>query len=218
MRVKLKTKNKGIKVETYPCRKCEEPIKPGEQYYEWKHRNSPFSRQHQSHGAPKQSELCSGKMSGVYAATEELSDVIDAASRDNNPSSLADALMACAEAVREVAQEYEDNRGNMPEGLQDGNVGTDMQEKADALNDFADSLESAASDSEVTDWEMDTESPEPGEDHTEGCSINDEGDNPECDCGYAELEEAKDAWEQDRDDKIQAAIDCAQNALDELSI
>jgi hypothetical protein len=89
--------------------------------------------------------------------------------------------------VRAVAQEYEDNRGNMPDGLQDGNVGTDMQEKADALNKFADSLENAASDSEVTDWEMDTESPEPGEDR-------------------------------DRDDKIQEAIDCAQNALDELSI
>jgi hypothetical protein len=39
MRVKLKTKNKGIKVEAYDCRKCDQPIKPGERYYEWKHRN-----------------------------------------------------------------------------------------------------------------------------------------------------------------------------------
>ncbi len=153
MRVALKTKNKGIKHETYPCRKCSEPIKAGEKYYEWKHRYSAPSRQHQTHGHPRQSELCTGKMSGVYAAVENVAAVIDT----GDPSGLVDALTEAAEQVREVAQEYEDNRSNMPEGLQEGPTGTDTQEKADALNEFADSLENAANDDEICNWEADDE-------------------------------------------------------------
>ena len=149
MRVALKTKNKGIKVETYSCRKCSEPIKAGEKYYQWQHKHQPPSRQHQSHGAPRQSELCTGKMSGVYAAIESVEDAINS----GDPSGLADALNSAAESVREVAQEYEDNRSNMPDALQDGPTGTDMQEKSEALNTFADALESAASDSDISDWD-----------------------------------------------------------------
>ncbi len=99
----------------------------------------------------RQSELCTGKMSGVYAAVENVAAVIDT----GDPSGLVDALTEAAEQVREVAQEYEDNRSNMPEGLQEGPTGTDMQEKADALNEFADSLENAANDDEICNWEAD---------------------------------------------------------------
>lgn len=223
MRVALKTKNKGIKCETYPCRKCQEPIKAGEKYYEWKHRYAPPSRQHQTHGSPRQSELCTGKMSGVYAAQENVGDVIDAARQSSDCSGLADALTEAAESVREVAQEYEDNRSNMPEGLQEGPTGSDMQEKAEALNEFADSLESAASDSEITDWEADDE-PSTMLDHTDDCAINKEveeegaSDNEKCDCGFEDAESAYDEWETERDSKIEAACDAAQNAIDELSI
>jgi hypothetical protein len=142
------------------------------------------------------------------------------------PLSLAEALTACAESVREVAQDYEDSRSNMPESLQDGNVGSEMQEKTDALNTFADALDDAASDSEITDWDMDAESPNPAKTTTTNCAVNNEDDAPdkkadedaECDCGYDKLQKAKDEWEQEREDKVQAAIDRAQTALDELSI
>ena len=212
MRVKLKTKNKGIKQETYPCRKCPEPIKAGEKYYEWKHRHSAPSRQHQTHGAPKQSELCTGKMSGVYAANESLEEAI--ASGDTG--SLADALTSCAESVREVAQEYEDNRSNMPEGLQDGPVGSEMEEKANSLNEYADELENAAGECEV---DVDDE-PEVMDDHVDNCAVElKEGDeNAECTCGYAEKESAHDEWEQAKEDAEQAVIDRAQEALDSFSL
>lgn len=213
MRVKLKTKNKGVRVETYPCRKCQDPIKAGDKYFEWKHRHAPFSRQHATHGAPKQSELCSGKMSGVYAANEALEEVIST----GNPDELASALESAAESVREVANEYEENRNNMPESLQNGNGGSDMEEKANALNEYADALEEAASDDAITNWDMDEESPEPGEDHTDACASNLQGDR-DCDCGFDELEAKKAEWEQESEDKIAAAIDRAQEALDSFSL
>lgn len=221
MRVKLKTKNKGIKQETYPCRKCSEPIKAGEKYYEWKHRHADPSRQHSTHGAPKQSELCTGKMSGVYAANEALEEAI--ASGDHG--GLADALTSCAESVREVAQEYEDNRSNMPESLQDGTVGSEMEEKANSLNEYADELENAAGDASVTDWEYDEDEPEVMDDHTDECAVTKkcaepggEATDEECDCGYTDSEAKHDEWEQSKEEHEQEAIDRAREALDSFPL
>lgn len=220
MRVGLKTKNKGVKHATYPCRKCKEPIVAGEKYYEWKHRYAPPNRQHATHGEPRQSELCTSKMSDVYAAIEAVEDVIETGRRGDDASGLEDALNQAAEEVRNVAQEYEDGLGNMPDSLQQSSKGEEIQEKIDALNEFADSLENAAGD--VQDWDMSTESPEPGEDHTEECASQlregeDETDRG-CDCGFEEIEEAKEQWENERDEKLASAFSAAEDALQELSI
>lgn len=220
MRVALKTKNKGVKVAQYPCRKCKEPIVAGEKYYEWKHRYAPPSRQHQTHGAPRQSELCTSKMSAVYAAIESVEDVIASGRVADDASGLEDALNSAAEEVRNVAQEYEDGKSNMPDSLQQSSKGDEIQEKIDALNEFADSLENAAS--ETTDWDMDTESPEPGEDHTDECASqlreDEEETDRDCDCKFDELEQAKEEWETERDEKLESAFSAAEEALQELSI
>lgn len=217
MRVALKTKNKGVKRATYPCRKCAEPIVAGQQYYEWKHRHAEPSRQHHSHGAPRQSELCTGKMSGVYAAIEGVEDVIAAGRTADDPSGLADALTNAAEEVRQVKEEYEEGLSNMPDSLQSSSTGEQIQEKIDALEEFADALDNAATDSEIVDWDMDTERPEPGAEHDSDCAA--EQDEPgDCDCGYDELEAQRDEWETEQVEKIEAAFEHAENVLGELSI
>lgn len=218
MKVSLRTKR--IKATMFKCRKCDRPIKAGDAYYEWKHNHAPVSRQHQEHGAPRRSELCTGKMSGVYAATEALEDVIFVGRADNDPSGLEEALNECASAVREVAEEYESNISNMPDSLQISPTAVDMQEKADALNSFADSLESAAGD---IDLELDSE-PEEMEDHTDECAINavieehGEADCDNCNCGYEKALAICEDWGRERDDKYDEAFDTADNALGELSI
>lgn len=226
MRVALKTKNKGVKVATYPCRKCDQPIKAGEQYYEWKHRHAPPSRQHQTHGGPRQSELCTGKMSGVYAAIAAAEDAMGEAHKTNDASGLTEILNTCAQEVEQVKDEYQQGLDNMPESLQSSSSGDAIQEKIDGLEQFQDALESAAS--ECEDWDMDTESPEPGADHTDECASNEEvepeegkeatGEYQPCDCGFDDLETKKDEWESEQENKISEAFDTAENALQELSI
>lgn len=224
MRVALRTKR--IKATVFECRKCDQPIKPGDKYYEWKHNHAPVSRQHQEHGAPKQSELCTGKMSGVYAAIEGAEADIAAARKTDDPSGLADILTSCAESVNEVKDEYEQSKSNMPDSLQEGPTGELIQEKVDGLEQFADALESAASSDEIENWDMDEESPEPGEDHSDDCATKQEDDEadkkadeePACTCGYDELESQKEEWETERDNKIEAAFDAAEQALGELSV
>lgn len=142
MWVHLRTKR--IKATKFSCNRCDKPIIAGQAYYEWKHNHAPVSRRHQEHGAPKQSELCTGKMSGVYAATEALEEAITSARNSNDASGLEDALNECASSVREVGEEYSSNIDNMPESLQNGSTAEDMREKADALEAFADALENAA--------------------------------------------------------------------------
>lgn len=223
MRVQLKTKNKGVKHATYPCRKCDKPIAAGQKYYQWQHRNAPPSRQHAEHGAPRQSELCTGKMSGVYAATEGVEDAVKVARDNNDPTGLADALRTAAEEVENVRQEYEDGLGNMPDQLQYSSSGEQIQEKIDALESFKDELESAADEVEtgINEWEeLRDNEPEQKEEHAESCPVA-ELQEGECDaeeCGKDAAEEEHEQWEQEIGDKFSEICDRVDSALGELSI
>lgn len=219
MRVRRKTKNKGVKYATYPCRKCSEPIKAGDEYYEWQHRHAPPSRQHASHGAPRQSELCTGKMSAVYAAVESIEDAVGNARRMNDISGLADALNNASSEVSQVKEEYEESLGNMPEQLQTSGTGEEIQNKIDELETFISELDDAATDCESFDGELtDMDADEPRTDHTDECPVtkveNGEAEEGDCDCGADE----HDTWESEREEKISEACDRAEQAAESLSI
>lgn len=115
----------------------EHGIKVGDSYYWWKFRHGGkcFSKT-----PPRPSQLTQSKASNALAAAEEAEDII----RDSaDAEDMRAALTTAAEAIREVAQEYRDSRDNMPESLQDGPTGQDCEEKADALETWADDIESA---------------------------------------------------------------------------
>ena len=213
MRVQLLTKR--LKATTFTCNRCDKPIVVGENYYQWKHNHAP-ARRHAEHGRPRQSELCTGKMSGVYAAVEGLEDDIEAGRKGNDISGLEYALNEAASAVREVAEEYESNIDNMPESLQSSPTAEDAREKSEALNEFADALESAAGD---IDSDIDEEPEEP-EDHEADCELQKivdaggEAPSDACTCGYEEKVEAHENWEQ----AIEEAFSTAEDAAGELSI
>jgi hypothetical protein len=187
-RVNSKTKNKAG--QPYSCVRCSDTIKAGEKYYEWSFRYGGTRRQHQSHGMPKPSQLTQSKMSSAYAAIEAAEDAIAGAA---SVEDLASALNDCASEIENVSQEYQDGLDSLPDGLRDaGGPGGETQEKIDALNEFAESLQSTASD---------LESEEPP---TEVEEVP-EGETP------LTLEETQDEW---LDEKKSQASD----ALGELSI
>lgn len=235
MRVYTKTKNNGGKKPSYQCSKCEKPIIPGQKYFEYKHRYAAPNRRHVEHGAPKQSEMCTGKMSGVYAAIEGAEDTLAAARGANSPEGLAEALRTCAEEVDQVKDEYTESKDNMPQQLQDSSSGEAIQEKIDGLEQFVDALNTAADEVEgfITEWE-EMEEPDTQVDHSTDCaslrtveaeagSADDNGGEgesteEECDCGYEDAEAKYDEWEREHDEKAEEAFDAAENALQDLPV
>lgn len=219
MRVHLRTKSTAEKFKdhTFPCRKCAEPIKAGQKFFTWKHNHAPASYQHQEHGGPKTSELCTGKMSGVYAAIEDANIAVQEARNMNDASGLKQVLEDCSSAVEDVRSEYESSLENMPESLQGGPTGEGIQEKIDGLQSFIDELESAD-----CEYEEEPEPAEPDGTHTDECPItlveNGEAESGECNCGEQDKEDEHSEWETNHESGLEETFTNAENALESLSI
>lgn len=229
MRVHTITKSTQAKFKdhTFPCTKCSEPIRAGQKFYMYQPNHQQPRRSHAEHGSIKQSELCQGKMSGVYAAVEGLEEAIAQARNSNDASGLADALRDCAQEVEQVKDEYQEGYDNLPQQFQDSGSGAETQEKIEALEQFCESLESAASECEDVDSE---DEPDVPADHSEDCPVYKmENGEPEeeggavateatCDCGKDDKESEHDQWETDREEAIESACATAENVAGELSI
>ena len=130
--------------KTAACGKCGKEIVKGERYVsvQYGFRGSLLVRCTASACEFKRSEYTASKLAGVYAASEQAHDAIDAlTSRDVEVlvEDLESILNECAEAWREVAAEYQDAADNMQGGL-----GEQMQERVDAVESAADTLESTS--------------------------------------------------------------------------
>jgi chromosome segregation ATPase len=158
-RVAVKTKNKAGK--PYGCDRCADEIVAGQRYYEWSFRYGGTHRQHESHGHPKPSQLTQSKMSGAYAAIEEVEQAI---SKAENASDIAAALNDAAQEISGVKDEYQESLDAMPDSLRDSQAET--QEKIDALEEFENTLTDAAS-------EIESEEPDEDEDETPEQNIED---------------------------------------------
>lgn len=117
------------------CR-CGHTVEPGEPYKWAEPRFGPIKVWCKDH-SPKRSELTSSKLGVVYDAQDEF-DVSETKSAEE----ISDALNAIAETARGVGEEYQESIDAMPEGLQEGHVAEEMTEKIEALESYADSLES----------------------------------------------------------------------------
>ena len=117
------------------ARKDNPVAKKGESYWWWKPmiggRGGPkrFSKER-----PKPSQLTNSEfLSAVYGAQESLDEAKD-----------ADAFRTVAEEVRELGEETQGKYDNMPEGLQQGDTGQMLEERASQCSEWADQIESAA--------------------------------------------------------------------------
>jgi hypothetical protein len=123
------------------CGRCQAPIVPGENYFYFSVGfRGPKSIRCKDH-RPKQSELCGSKLSGVYAAIEDVEEVLKTAT---TPDEIADALESAASDVESVRDEYQESWDNIGDNFQNGQPGEEIQEKIDACEEFATALNDAA--------------------------------------------------------------------------
>lgn len=126
-------------------------IKKGDMYYYW----SPGFRgtKQMSKTPPRPSQLTTSKMSGAYAAGEALQDAINDATCIED---ITGAMETAIDEIRSVAEEYEEaSQAETGNGNRVPNA-DEMEEKAQSLNDWADSIESDKDEVEsldVTDYE-----------------------------------------------------------------
>ena len=162
------------KVEKRVARKDypESGIAKGDTYYFTKMKTGPRSSRTMRSKTPfKASQLTSSAFKSAYLAAQEAWDDGD---KD------ADAMRSAAEAIREAGQEAQNAFDNMPEGLQQGDTGQMLEERANYCESAADSLEGLAD-------ELDgLEEPEEPEGYDEDIAPEDKSDE------WIEYEESRD--------------------------
>lgn len=121
-------------------------IKKGSSYYWWKFRHG---GKHFSLTAPRASQLT---QSSFYATLYGIQEVIECLTKDDD---LPMAIEQAAEDLRELAEECEGNRSNMPESLQESETGQMLEERAEFCNAAADELD--AIDTDFDENELDAE-------------------------------------------------------------
>lgn len=137
------------------CSKCNEPILKGGPYVWIKPRHGTKRVRHAgSQCAFRDSELTSSdKLARVYderdSAREQVNDW-----DGTDVSDLLSILLNLSEAVREVAEEYEESASNIEQAFPNGTPTSDeCREKSEELFSWADELESASFDEHDEDAE-----------------------------------------------------------------
>jgi hypothetical protein len=109
-------------------------IKKGDKYYWWKFR---YGGKHMSTTPPKASQLTqSSFLSQLYEIQERL-QCLEA----TDAESLKSEVEEIAGELRSLSEECENNRSNMPDGLQEGEVGQMLESRTEACSSAADELE-----------------------------------------------------------------------------
>lgn len=124
----------------------------GEPYYWWKFR---YGGKHYSTTPPRASQLTqSDKLSRAYAASEALEDLAESINDETDYDDLQMSLEEISSEVGDVASEYRESRENMPESLQDSDIGQQCEENADALESWQQEIDDAISsvDADDVDW------------------------------------------------------------------
>jgi hypothetical protein len=181
------------------CVRCHKKIVVG-QGYRWVAnrigRSSITKRIHVECGSFKRSEITtSEKLGMVYDAQDNAHNEVTAWPNDGNIDDLEAILQQARDTAEEVQGMYEESLSNMPEGLQQGDTGQQIQEKIDMLDSWISELESVSLE---------------GFDEEE-FEITDASDE-------ADLERQKQALAEDREQWAEQQRDEARGALDSLEM
>lgn len=161
-------------------------ISKGEMYYVWAIKTQRGGITLRSKTPPRQSQLTlSEYKSAAWELVERLED-FQKPSDIRDLVSFRDELVSDAENLRDEQQEKLDN---MPEGLQQGDTGSMIQERIEALDSFVEELNGIDFDEDVPD--MDEEYP-----------------------GGGSEDPTQEEWEEERQEKYEQRL---QELFDELS-
>ena len=111
-------------------------VKVGEPYYWWQFR---FGPKHISKGKPKASQLTQSSFySTLYSIQESMEGRLSGLNTEDMVSLELDSI---ASEIRELQEECQDSLENMPESLQSSPTGELLQERIDALEEWAEEIE-----------------------------------------------------------------------------
>jgi hypothetical protein len=109
-------------------------IKKGESYYWWKFR---FGGKIMSKTQPKASQLTQSEfLSQLYDIQDRLAEI-----SGDDITMLQGDVESISEELNQMAEECREKHDNMPEGLQEGEVGQMLEERADACENAASELD-----------------------------------------------------------------------------
>jgi hypothetical protein len=174
-------------------------IVKGQKHFHWVLKTGPTSsREFRQTTPPRPSQLTTSEYIGTMGDIEH--DLHEMTLDEGLP----DALTELADQVRTLGEEQREKYDNMPDGLQQGDTGTMLEERADACEAWADEIETAASDLETKideinakDWHELTE--------FEDIDLEDGGEEPSED----EIESARMG---ERSDAYQEALDSVSSS------
>lgn len=203
MPVQLKTVNRSRQDQGI-CSHCRDPLPAGTpyRYYKPGFRSKTKIRVcMKSECTPRRSQLDQSKLSDAFAAIETAEDAIANA---ETVEAVQNAIDECASAIRDVSGEYEDTISNTPM-LED-----QLREKIDALDSFADELESLSLDEEP-------EKPEPPrepnrQDFASNAAFDESHSRWHSD--YTDFEGELEDWKHECEEALETA---KQEAIDVLS-
>jgi len=163
-------------------------IKKGDSYYHWKFR---YGGLHRSKTPPKASQLTQSEfLSRLYDVQDRIGDLSPDSAED-----LETEVESIKEELQEMADECQEKRDNMPEGLQDGDVGQLLENRAEAL-------ESAIGDFDGIDFSIDEDSIR--EDATEDAKNEFEGEKT----SKQELDDRiEELFQEKKEERLQEIID-----------
>ena len=177
-------------------------IEVGDMYYTWRIRSTYGGTTYRSKERPKPSQLTNSPFKSGYLSAVEI--------WEDSSKSPEDAR-GLAEALREVGQEAQESFDNMPEGLQQGDTGQLLEErayecesKADEIDGYADELEAAVDEEKAA-----TERLSEAEGRVRDAE-NDEAEDDaqiECDDAQGEIDSARESADAARDEIDQLAED-----------
>lgn len=203
-------------------------VKKGESYYWWKFmsggRGGP---KRYSKTPPRPSQLTQSEfLGGILGHQETIEDLVSGAGDDF--SELADEVRSVVEEVQELGEEQTEKRDNMPENLQDGEVGELLAQRAEQSEEIANELESAADDVDAAVGEIEelqASLDELDNNSTAPDDLSDFDEEGDKDLEKDDLaEELKQRWNDDRESKmeeieneIESKRDEARSAVENIS-
>jgi hypothetical protein len=125
------------------CSRCRDDIKAGDAYRWWKFRfGGKRIRCMKARCAPRPSDLTQSKMSSVYAAQENVDDVLmdwDTIDLDDVRGPLEELI----DEVETIGEEYQEAADNQRDTFPDSPTADENEERAQQLEEWKDQLEDA---------------------------------------------------------------------------
>jgi hypothetical protein len=189
------------------CPACGKEIKAGDSY-KWAKGRFTAKKVRCASCNFRQSDLTSSdKLSQVYAAQEGAEDAMaewsGSPDADDDGSEAKSIMETLAEAIREVAQEYQESADSIHENFSESSTADECEEKAQELEQWADECEQVAEEAEFDEDDIDFDEDDVD---VEDCKDDEEREERIEKARQEKRTEARDQWRETLESEMNDAI------------